>query len=121
MAIEVPVPPVRSKIVPLSHPVANDDGEIVSELTVREPTGKDIRLCGYPLNVMDGSGSFVEAKMSKMIAALAGIYPMTVDSLPLADWTNLAVAIASFLEPAAPTSSTATTNAPGSGATTPLT
>ena len=108
--------PGHGKTVSLSRPVVNDEGVQVSELTVREPTGKDIRQCGYPLNVMDGSGSFIEAKMSAMIGQLAGIFPPMVDELPFADWTALAVAVASFLEPMARASSTATSNAPGSGA-----
>ena len=111
--------------IALSTPI-QAHGETLTRLELRAPTGKDIRLCGNPFNML---GAFEgaqpdlsrvqvdDAKLAAMLSNLAAIPPSSVDQLSFADYQLCVVALFGFLAPAAPTSSTGISNAPGSGTT----
>jgi len=85
--------------LPLRKPV-NAHGEMVSELTFREPTGGDIADCGNPI-VPGGTGrmQFDGPVMTEMMARLAVVTPKTIRDLHPKDWTNGAYMIAGFFLP----------------------
>lgn len=87
--------------VDLTSPIKRGD-ETVSFLDLREPTGKDIRICGYPFNT---NGAINTQAITNLISTLAAVPPSTVDALSLHDWNNAMQAVANFIEaPAAKTS-----------------
>lgn len=82
--------------VPLSKPV-QAHGQDVSALTLREPTGKDLRTAGLPYKLgADGSIAIDAANMAKMIAQLAAVPPSTVDALAAPDWNAVAMVVLGF-------------------------
>lgn len=104
-------------VVTLSHPlrVLKDD---VAELTFREPTGADLVKCGYPMRFNgDGMTEVVTPAMSKMIAALAGIPPVSVERLSVPDWNACMTVVMDFFGAPTATSSTDTSRPPAGGAT----
>ncbi len=103
----------------------NADGKTVTELTLREPTGREIRTCGMPIKFTPGAGdeasmTFVTESMAQIIALTANVLPPQVDALPMVDWVRLAYEVAGFLG-VTPTSSTDISNALGSGTATSAT
>jgi hypothetical protein len=92
----------------LSKPVTSVDREF-TELTLREPTGLDLRSCGD-----QASPGYTH----NLIARLAGITPAAVDAMAGRDVIALGRIInRDFLEtPEETTSSTDTTNLPASSA-----
>jgi hypothetical protein len=92
----------------LSRPVKSVDRD-VAELSLREPTGLDMRSCGD-----QSDAGFTH----RLIARLAGITPAAVDAMAGRDVIALGRIInRDFLEPPEPeTSSTDITSADGSGA-----
>lgn len=79
----------------LSEPVMAH-GEQVKELVLREPTAKDIRECGFPL---DGKGNINTAAIAEYISNLAAIPPSSVDNLSAGDFSELMGQIVLFFVP----------------------
>ena len=105
-------------IVTLSSPI-EAHRETLTELTIRPPTGKDIRLDGYPLTFNGSGGSSMDAAITaKLIARLAGIPPLSVDALTAGDFQSCMTAIMGFFAVTAPpASSNDTSKSPAGGAT----
>jgi hypothetical protein len=95
-------------------------GEMVSELTFREPLGKDIRVLGFPFEGSGengkGRGSVDAAGVSRYIVTLANVPLSSVDQLSAPDWTAAMGLVAGFFADTEPSSSTATSTQPTSGA-----
>lgn len=91
-----------TKIVPLSKPI-EAHGESMTELTLREPGGKDIRTFGVPYRIgaEDGSVIIDAASVHRYIAGLAGLPPSAVDTMVPADWTAAMAAVLGFFGVAA--------------------
>lgn len=78
-------------------------GDVLTELTLREPRGKDIAACGMPRTFgQRGKQTFVEINASAIydyLVELAGIPPTSVDQITAADWNDLSNAILGFFAP----------------------
>lgn len=84
----------------LSKPISAH-AEEVTTLTLRAPTGKDLRSCGVPYKLTSDAEMTIEAAgMHRMISALAGIPPSAVDQLAAGDWNACAMAVLDFITPA---------------------
>ena len=109
---ETPSTPDSKVRVPLSRAVPAH-GEDVLELVFREPRGADIARCGNPVKINFAAEppdlSFDEAKMSRMMSALASVPESTIGLLTASDWMNCAWQVAGFFVPSDPTSSTTAT------------
>ena len=68
--------------VKLSKPFENSQGTLVSELEIREPNFKDLRMHGLPVGT-DGTVDFEKA--SKLLEALTGIQRPYLDKLNMKD------------------------------------
>jgi hypothetical protein len=99
-------------------------GEPHKVLTFREPNGKDIRLCGFPIKFLAGDNpeaptySMPDAGVvHALIARLANIPPSAVDTMCLADLVACQSAVMGFFGEgtSGQTSSTDTTTSPGNG------
>ena len=88
--------------IPLSTPI-EAHGETLSEITLREPTGRDLRLCGLPyrISMETGEATIDASAMAKMISALAAVPPSTVDRLSAEDWQAAMGAVLGFFGKAA--------------------
>lgn len=71
-------------------------GQMVSELLLRKPTGKDIRVAGLPFYCEDGKTEPREASVARLISMLANIPPIAVDKLAAEDWVKAMAAVLSF-------------------------
>lgn len=86
--------------ITLSQPI-EAHGERLTALSLRAPTGKDLRTAGLPYKLTaDGAIAIEAANMHRMIAALAAVPPSTVDALSAADWNDAAMAVLGFITPA---------------------
>lgn len=90
-------------VVKLRKPVIAN-GDEVSELAFREPTGGDIERVGNPVNIdiisADTPKITFEAKaMTQMMALLAAVPPSTVRQMHPKDWNSAAWALANFFTP----------------------
>jgi hypothetical protein len=81
----------------LSAPITAH-GNQVSELSFRPMTGKDLRICGFPVK----GDSIDAAVVHRLIATLAEVPPSSIDELSAADWTAAFNVVQDFL--VAPTS-----------------
>ena len=110
--------------VALAKPI-EAHGETLKALSFREPTGKDIREIGVPFTLIadpnDPAGKsetkFDAPVIAKYIARLANVPPSAVDTLGAQDWLLAMAAVASFFGAPVPSSSTATSTPPATGAT----
>lgn len=79
-------------IYSLNKPITAHDAEI-NQLTLREPTGKDVQELGFPyLLIMqdDQEAVQIQAKViGKYIVRLAGIPPSAVDTISPSDFNGL--------------------------------
>ncbi len=96
---------VVSVTVKLAVPI-EAHGETLSELTMREPVGKDIRINGMPFRFHAEDGSIITdaAAVHRYIAALAAVPPSTVDRLAPSDWSAAMAAVLGFFGAAPATS-----------------
>ncbi len=86
--------------VELSSPV-EAHGETLAALTLRSPTGRDIRLCGLPYRfTAEGETQIDATAMAKMVVALAGVPPSTIDRLSAPDWQAAMAAVLGFFNSA---------------------
>jgi hypothetical protein len=83
-------------------------GQTCSTITIREPTGKDLRQCGYPFIISkEGQERKIDGEaISKLIANCSQIPLSSVDMMGPADWNEAMAAVISFF--ATPESSPAT-------------
>jgi hypothetical protein len=92
-------------VVPLRHkPIRNDRGDLVHELSFREPRGGDINRFGNPTRlVSDQEGSLQiivdERKMHYIMAALCGIMVPMLDAMDPRDWNNCCYRLRGFFLP----------------------
>jgi hypothetical protein len=86
-----------SVTVTLAKPI-EAHGETLSQLTMREPTGKDIRINGMPFRFHADDGTIVTdaASVHRYIAALAAVPPSAVDRLAPIDWASAMSAVLGF-------------------------
>lgn len=86
--------------ITLSKPITAH-GEELTKLTLRAPTGKDLRACGVPYKLTaEGEMTIEAAGMHRMISALAGVPPSAIDQLAAGDWSGAAMAVLDFITPA---------------------
>ena len=96
-------------IVPLSRPIDVIDQHF-TELTVREPTGRDLMQAGDPTERF--------TFLARIGAGCAGLPIEAVEKMPARDVLALTAAVTSFLEDTPQTgSATSTSKSPASGAT----
>jgi len=90
--------PVKVKL--LHRPIRGVKGEMIHELSFREPTGGDINRYGNPCHVnQEGDVVILERKMSTMMAALSGVLPPMIDLLDPRDWASAAYRLRGFFLP----------------------
>lgn len=90
----------------LSRPI-QAHGETLTELTLREPTGKDIRTAGAPYKMeftaSGGQLMHIDTEaVARLISALAGIPPSSVDQLTAKDFNAAQAEVISFFGDAVP-------------------
>lgn len=75
-------------------------GEEVTELDLKEPTGRDVQDIGFPyLIMMNGDDQALQIQVKtvgKYVSKLAGIPPSSVDQLSAGDLSTLTGAVMSF-------------------------
>jgi hypothetical protein len=88
--------------VPLRKPV-QAHGDMLNEMTFREPSGADIEAAGFPLtfdfNTEPPTPSLNEKKMAAMMSRLAAVPPSTIKALDYKDWSTCAWSLAGFFMP----------------------
>jgi hypothetical protein len=90
--------PKRVKI--LHRKVANDRGELVEEIKLREPRAADINRWGNPCRLSnEGEILMDERKMTYMISALSGLLPQTIELMDTRDWNSVAYRLRPFFLP----------------------
>ena len=106
VAPDPPDPPEPEKetwpvVVKLLHkPVRGAKGNMVNELSFREPTGGDINRYGNPCMVnQDGDVIILDRKMTTMIAVLSGILQPFIEGMDPRDWNSCAYRLRSFFIP----------------------
>ena len=103
--------------ITLTRPVRSIDREL-TELVMREPTGRDLAECGFPTRVREGGAIEIDpVAVNKLGARLCNVGRPTIESLRMADWNALMAAVLGFLGGSAPTSSTDTSIASDTTAT----
>jgi Phage tail assembly chaperone proteins, E, or 41 or 14 len=109
-------------ILKLNEPI-EAYGEKLHELTLRAPTGKDIRKAGVPFRSWsDENGTTYNgadpAAIAGLLALMANIPPSAVDQLSAPDWLEAMTVVTSFFSRAdgAQESTSDTGISPGSGA-----
>lgn len=99
-----------SVTVKLTKPI-KAHGEMLKELTLREPRGRDIAQCGEPRTIgRVGNRTTIEFNTEAIhgyIVNLAGIPPSSADQLSAADWMSVANAVTGFFDQRAAASSAA--------------
>jgi len=84
----------------LHKPVRNNRGEMVHELTFREPTGGDITRYGNPCHInQEGDVIILERKMMTMIAVLSGVLQPFIEGMDPRDWNSCAYRLRGFFIP----------------------
>lgn len=87
-------------VVKLLRPIHNDKGELLKEITLREPKALDINRYGNPVR-FNAEGDVVhdERKMTYMIAALSGILVPFIEQMDTRDWNTAAYKLRRFFLP----------------------
>jgi hypothetical protein len=90
--------PVKVRL--LHKPVRNNKGDMVRELSFREPTGGDINRYGNPCHVdQNGDVIIIDRKMTTMIAVLSGILQPFIETMDPRDWNSCAYRLRGFFIP----------------------
>jgi hypothetical protein len=90
--------PLKVKL--LNKPIRNNKGDLLHELTFREPTGGDINRHGNPVHVnQDGDVIINEKKMTAMMAVLSGILQPFIEGMDPRDWNSCAYRLRGFFLP----------------------
>lgn len=90
--------------VALTTPIPGDAafGQPILIITLRPPTGRDLRKCGVPVTVSDaGVGDINAEAIARYIAELGGLPPAAVDAMTAVDWQACMVAVLGFFAPPA--------------------
>jgi hypothetical protein len=99
--LDEPVKEIWPVTVRLMHkPVRNNKGDMVKELTFREPTGGDINRYGNPCHVdQNGDVVILERKMTTMMAVLSGVLQPFLEGMDPRDWNSCAYRLRGFFIP----------------------
>ena len=90
--------PIKVKL--LHKPIRGMNGELIKELSFREPTGGDINRYGNPCRItFDGEVSIDEQKMMRIMAALSGLLPPLLEPMDTRDWNSCAFRLRNFFLP----------------------
>jgi hypothetical protein len=90
--------PVKVRL--LHKSIRGAKGELLKELTFREPTGGDINRYGNPCHVnQDGDVVILERKMTTMMSVLAGVHPPFIETMDPRDWNSCAYRLRGFFLP----------------------
>lgn len=85
----------RVKVFKLSKPITAH-GETVEELQINEPTGRDIRECGFPHRISADGINFNSSTVMAYIERLANIPPRSVDQITPKDIFDISLIIMDF-------------------------
>nr|WP_314074885.1 phage tail assembly protein [uncultured Roseococcus sp.] len=78
-------------------------GEELHVLELREPTGRDLRICGLPYRVTQGEEIIVDsAVMARLVVSLASIPMSSVDQLSAPDFQEVTGVVMGFFQQAKP-------------------
>jgi hypothetical protein len=84
----------------LNKPIRNNGGQLVHEITLREPRAGDINRYGNPVRInQDGDVVWDERKMTYMIAALSDILVPFIEDMSPRDWNTVAMKLRNFFLP----------------------
>ncbi|MET3996000.1 hypothetical protein ABID65_007672 [Bradyrhizobium sp. S3.9.2] len=101
--VEKPARP-KEVVIDLGTPV-QAHGEMLSKITFRRPTGKDIMAIGddYPIHIDWATGQVRPnpPAMGQMMSLLAAVPPSTIQSMDAEDWSTCAHALMGFFPPGA--------------------
>jgi hypothetical protein len=90
--------PIRVRL--LHKQVRGTKGDMLQELTFREPTGGDINRVGNPCMVdQNGDVIILDRKMTTMIAQLSGILQPFIEAMDPRDWNSCAYRLRGFFIP----------------------
>jgi len=90
--------PIHVKL--LHKKIKNDRNQEIDELVFRQPTGGDINRYGNPCRInYDGEVVIDEQKMHRIMSALSGILPPTLEQVDPRDWNSGAYRLRSFFLP----------------------
>ena len=90
--------PIKVKL--LHKKVRNMKGEMVNELSFREPTGGDINRYGNPCMVdQNGDVIILDRKMITMMAVLTGILQPFIEAMDPRDYNSCAYRLRGFFIP----------------------
>jgi len=90
--------PVKVRL--LHKPVRANNGDMVKELTFREPTGGDINRYGNPCHVnQEGEVIILDKKMITMMAVLSGVLQPFLEGMDPRDYNSCAYRLRSFFLP----------------------
>jgi hypothetical protein len=91
--------PVTVKLM-YSKKLRDDQGNLKSELTFREPRGGDINRYGNPVRInQEGDIIIDERKMHFIMSALCGILPPLLEAIDPRDWNSCAYRLRTFFLP----------------------
>jgi hypothetical protein len=95
--------------VKLTTPVQHPEGHMLTELTFREPKGKDIISAGYPFSV-SGTVSIDIAATAKLMGITANAFSYVIENLSAQDFqTCMGAVLTFFTAPATMAASTTVT------------
>lgn len=86
--------------IQLSRPLLYGN-DTLTEVTLREPTGKDLVDCGYPLKLGEHATEVDAANMSRLIGVCGKLGAVHMQTLPACDWQALCLAMMGFFAPRA--------------------
>lgn len=90
--------PIKVKL--LHKRLSGMNGEELTILTFREPTGSDINRCGNPCRInSDGDVVMDERKMTMIMAQLSGLLVPILDRMDPRDWNSCAYRLRNFFLP----------------------
>ncbi|MBR0879618.1 hypothetical protein ACVMGC_001018 [Bradyrhizobium barranii subsp. barranii] len=90
--------PITIKL--LNRPIRNNKGEMIKEITLREPRAGDINRYGNPVRIdQEGEVRIEERKMTFIIAALSDILPPFIEDMHPRDWNSVAFRLQRFFLP----------------------
>jgi hypothetical protein len=90
--------PVKVRL--LHKAIRGPKGEMVKELSFREPTGGDINRYGNPCFVdQNGDVVILDRKMTTMMAALSGVLQPFIEGMDPRDWNSCAYRLRGFFIP----------------------
>jgi hypothetical protein len=90
--------PIKVRL--LHKPVRGPKGDMVKELSFREPTGGDINRYGNPCHIdQNGDVIIIDRKMTTMIAVLSGVLQPFIEMMDPRDWNSCAYRLRGFFLP----------------------